>query len=83
MSNSAHQRHDPSFSELPPLQNSKENSLGGHAMYTGVRKKCDFYLFEIAVYLGNDTKQPRGYYEPLIGSRRLPIAQYHCSSDVE
>jgi len=63
------------FRALSPLQNSKGNSLS-EALNTRGGENVRFST-EIAVYLGNGTRQAHGYYGSLIGSHRLPIDLYH------
>ena len=56
---------------LPPLQTSKGNSPNRAIKYTGGKNLR--LPTEIAVYLGNGTRQAHGYYGSLIGSHGQPI----------
>jgi len=49
------------FLALPSLRNFKGNPVGGGIKYTGVGKNLRFST-EVSVYLGNGTRQARGYY---------------------
>jgi len=55
------------FRALPPLRNSKGNSLSGGVKYKEWGKTHRFST-EISVYLGNGTIQAHGYYGSLTGS---------------